>query len=133
MIIRYDFGEKLDLTRLEKQLPFHIGSMRELTYHFVLQKYRIETDIVKTDDSNDLLVGISLSEIWRDEDGEIKKTQIIIPLSDSRFQEMEIIKKIFVIDHYKAHFQSSDKKFIVDTLVLLIKLVHKINGLMVFL
>lgn len=133
MLFRYDFGQKLDLSRFEKQAPHYIGTMQELTYHLVVGAYQITAEIATPDGSNSHHVTLWFSEITRDQDGEIINTKIIIPLSDDRFQELSLIKELFNIDNYKAFITSNDAKSTSETLCRLVKLLHKINGLLVFL
>jgi len=133
MLIRYDFGDKLDLSRFEKQVPQYIGTMREITYHIVLPHYMVNVEIVGVDDSPSHMSTIWLSEVWRDEDGEIKDTKIIVPYLDSRFKEIDFIKDKFQIDNYKAYIYSNSVQATTNMLCRIVKLVHKINGLTAFL
>lgn len=133
MLFRYDFGEKLDLTKFHKQAMHYIGTMRELTYELVLPDYKIHVEIVTLDNSNCHAVSLQFSDIFRDSDKEITGDKIVIPLIDTRFKESKIIQELFTIDNYKAYFDSNSTLDTVDKLSKVIKLVHKINHLKCFL
>lgn len=133
MIIRYDFGTKLDLSLFQKQATRHIGTMHRLIYHIFVKDYRMSIDITTPDDSTTHQVIMSISEIKRDTDGEIKNSSAIFPTQDLRFKELRDITNIFPLDSHEAHFESNNVAKTVEELSAIIKIIHKINGLKVFL
>jgi len=133
MLYRYDFGEKLDLSRFKKQAPHYINSMREVTYDLFMPDYKMSVEISTPDNSTGHIVSLSLYDLDRDDDGDIIRERVIIPLIDTRFREIQPIKDIFKIDHYKAHFDSNSSVDTVEKIAKLLKLLHKINNLKVFL
>lgn len=133
MIIRYDFGTKLDLSLFQKQATRHIGTMHRLVYHIFVKDYRMSIDITTPDDSTTHQVIMSISEIKRDTDGEIKNSSAIFPTQDLRFKELRDITNIFPLDSHEAHFESNNVAKTVEELSAIIKIIHKINGLKVFL
>lgn len=134
MKLRLDFGEKLDLSKFRKQAVFYIRTLPQVNYYLVLPHYEVVAEIIRPEGSQTgRTVTLSLFELVRDTDGEVIDKKTIVPLIDTRFQELEEIKKLFVIDHYKATFDSSSPNDIVDRVCHLLKLVHKINRLKVFL
>lgn len=133
MKFRYDFGEKLDLSLFTKQATHYIGSMRELTYELFLPDYKMEVQIVTPDNCTGHTVSLSIYDIERDSDGDLTEEQVIIPLIDTRFKENKDIKEVFVIDHYKANFDSNNAADTTGKICKLLKLIHKINHLKAFL
>jgi len=133
MIIRYDFGEKLDLSLFKKQATRQIGMMRRSTYNIFVKDYKIVADISTPDDSTNHQVSLTLFEIKRDTDGEIKTAYTIYPYQDTRFKELRDITNIFPLDQHEAHFESNNVAKTVDELSSIIKIIHKINSLKAFL
>lgn len=133
MEFRYDFGEKLDLTRFRKQAIHYMSSMREITYILYLPNYKVIAEITTPDNLPGHLVSIYFSEIIRDSSGTIVSDNAIIPLTDSRFKEIKDIQNLFKIDHYKAYMTSYNSAETVNQICNLLRLVHKINRLKVFL
>lgn len=132
MEFRYDFGEKLDLTRFKKQAPYYIGQMRELTYNCYLADYKVVAEISTPDGSTTHRVSYYFMELTRNPDGTIQDQRAVLPRSDTRFREIKVIQSIFPIDGYKAYFDSNSAQNTVDKLCDLITLVHKINHLKAF-
>lgn len=133
MLYRYDFSEKLDLSRFKKQAPHYISNMREVTYDLFMPDYKMVVEVATPDGCVGHTVSLSIYDIDRDEDGDIIRERVIVPLIDTRFREIQPIKDIFKIDHYKAHFDSNSSVDTVEKITKLLKLLHKINNLKVFL
>lgn len=133
MIIRYDFGEKLDLSKFQKQALRHIASMRQLTYHFFVKDYKLVADISTPDDRTSHEVRLTLFSIHRDNDGEIKSGYAVVPGNDLRFKELSSFNDLFPIDQHEAIFESNNVDKTVKELSDIIKIVHKINSLKAFL
>jgi hypothetical protein len=133
MEFRYDFYEKLDLTKFKKQGAHYIGSMRELTYNFFLPEFKVVAEIITPDNSSGHLVTVYFFELVRAKDRTIEAEKAVIPLIDTRFKEIKDIQSLFKIDHYKANFDSNNAKDTVDKLCNLVRLVFKINSLKAFL
>lgn len=133
MIIRYDFGEKLDLSRFQKQAPRQIGSMRQVTFNFYIKDYLIFADIVTPDDLNTHQVCIKLYRITRNQDKEITRTDIIIPQQDTQFKNIQNIAGLFAANSHQSFFDSNSVDQTVDCLSTFIKTFYKIDGLKVFL
>jgi len=138
MLFTYTFGEKLDLTRFRKQAAHYMGNMNEINYDLYLPHYKIkiESSTVKTKatNSNAHIATISIFDIKRDDDGEIKREEVIFPLLDSRFKESKDIQAVFLInDTYRGNFISNSTQDTVEKLCCVIKLVHKIDHLKAFL
>ena len=133
MLFRYDFAEKLDLSRFKKQASHYISTMREVTYNLFMPDYKMVVEIATPDNSTGHTISLTLYEIEKDKDGDIINERVIIPLIDTRFREISYIKDIFKIDHYKAHFDSNSSTDTVEKICKLLKLIHKINNLKCFL
>jgi hypothetical protein len=133
MQFRIEITEKLDLSKFRKQAAYYTGQMRELSYHFYLPDYKVIVELSTPDDSNYHLAMMWIVEIFRDQDKEIIREQVVIPLLDTRFKESKDIQSLFPNDHYKTIFQSNNVKDTIDKICQLVKLTHKINGLKIFL
>jgi hypothetical protein len=134
MQLRYDFvGDKLDLSRFQKQAIREIGSMRRLTYDLYVKGYKINVDIATPDDSNAHQVTIRLFELKRDENQEIVVGNQLIPANDLRFKELKDVTSIFPIDQHEANFESNNTAKTVQELCSIIRIIYKINNLKAFL
>lgn len=133
MLFRYEFSQKLDLSIFRKQAAHYISNFRELTYHLVLNDFRIEIEIATPDSTNAHLVSMHIADLVRDEDGEIIRATAVFPKSDLRFKEIPEIAEAFPIDHYKASFESNSVSYTVDKICFIAKLLFKINNLKAFL
>ena len=132
MQIRYDVGEKLDLPRMRKQLSRLIGTMPEITFEIYIIGFRVEINIVKCEESSLQDVRLKILNI-KSLGGVIQSSVLITPSLDNRFSELKVIKELFPPGEYAANFQSSSKEEIIDKICPVIKTVHKINNLKVFL
>jgi hypothetical protein len=134
MRLRYDFlGDKIDLSRFQKQIIREIGSMRRLIYDVYVKGYKINVDIVTPDDSNAHQVTIRLFELERDENQEIRVGKQLTPANDLRFKELKDVTNIFPIDQHEANFESNNVAKTAQELCSIIRIIYKINNLKVFL
>lgn len=133
MIIRYDLGDKLDLSRFKKRAPREIATMHRIIYEFYVQGYRISIDIGTPDDSTAHLVELAIMEIKRDGSKEIQSYIAIQPNEDLRFREIPDVAKYFEPFSQTGHFRSSSVEDTVNILSKIIKVVYKINNLKAFL
>ncbi|CAM6004246.1 unnamed protein product [Sphagnum balticum] len=136
MEFRYDFASKtraLDLTRFKRQAPNHIKTIAKLNFLFLLNEFKVVAEVETPAGSHGHSVTVYFFEVTRDKDFDITSEKAIIPLVDTRFKELTGIKEIFTIDHYKAHFDSSNAQETVDKLCNLLRIVHKINQLLIYL
>lgn len=136
MILRYDFGEVLDLSKFQKQALHYINCMPSLTYHFCVSNYRLVAEINKSSDSllDHHTVTFSLFSGNKDADGDIINHNIVVPLSDTRFKEVQEIVSLFTFDASKSDtIISNSAEKTVEKLSRLIRVLHKINKLKAFL
>lgn len=136
MEFRYDFGQKLDLSKFLKQGPYYIGLMREVTYSLYVADFIMRVEIARPANHNAHMVTIYFYEIKRDEDGEIISSEMIIPYHDLRFEGLLDIQEkqgLWSIDQYKAHFDSNSAVQTVEKICKILKFIHKINNLKAFL
>jgi hypothetical protein len=134
MKIRYDFvGDKLDLSRFQKQAAREIAQMRELTYDFYVNGYKLHVDISTVDDRTEHQVVINLYELIKDHVYEIKGVKQLMPANDMRFKEIEDISNIFTDSEYAGAFESNSVSETIKCLSKLITIIYKINGLKAFL
>lgn len=133
MLFRYDFGEKLDITKFNVQARHYIGQIRQIEYHLVLSHYKLVVNIDTPDGITSHLVTVKLSSLNRDKDNEIESEQTIYPLADARFQDLKIFQEIWA-DRYRlvGGWASNSSATTVDKIIVLLKIVHKINNLRAF-
>ena len=133
MQFRYDFGDKLDLTKFRKQAEHYIGTMQRLTYIFFVKDFKVMADIVTPDGCNGHMVTISIREISRDADGELTDQSSIIPLNDLRFKQIKEIKEVFIIDQPEGNFDSNSVTNTINKICCILNIVQRINNLRAFL
>lgn len=147
MIFRYDFGSNLDLSKFKKQSAHYIGRIPNISYHLFLSNYKIIAEINKIDDGSLIQINslsdsipnnlhtttISIYDIIRDNDGEISKSDVVVPLNDIRFKELKQIIEIFPTDHYKGSFASSTSQNTCDKICKIVNILTKIDKLKAFL
>ena|SRR6266404_3603028 len=134
MLFRYDLGQKPDLSKFRKQAMHYIGTMRELSYDLTIPDFRVRVNIATPDDANAHNVSIEIHDIHRDKasSNEIIGSKTVIPMIDTRFNEIKLIQEMFPRDHYVASFVSNSAQETVNRICQLMKLVSKINGLRAF-
>lgn len=133
MLFRYDFDNKLDLSRFTKQAVHYIKSMPEISYQLCVFNFKINSDITKISNKDLYDVNMSLFEIKRDEDGEVSKSKTIYPMQDMRFQDMTDIVSLLPDEHsYVANFQTNNPEQIVAKISGIIKMLNRLNKLKAF-
>lgn len=131
MIFRYDFGKNLDLSRFRKQSTYYIGKLPTLNYHLFVGNYKMIADINVIEEQNLHNVTIAIFDITKDNEGQVKDSNTIVPLMDTRFKEIKEIISIFPND-YMGEFSSDNSEFTSNKLCQLIKILHKIDNLKAF-
>lgn len=132
MIFRYDFGEKLDLSKFVKQASFYIKKYPDTEYHLFTKDFKILFSTEPFSGPN-IFVRITVFSIIRDSDGEISNLERIFLIGDSRFESFNLIPTLFNPYMSEATFQSDSIKDIISKVSELIKIIHKINYLKAFL
>ena len=130
---RYDFGEKLDLSKFAKQAEHYIACWYAISYHIYTQDFIIEASVRPNDSSKTHKVDFSLYELERDSDKSIINKKLLFPLNDTRFSNIEIIIELFARYNDQGQIFSDNVFDIIAKLCQLIKAVHKINHLKAFL
>lgn len=135
MLIRYDFYSKLDLSRFQKQALHYIANMSkmkmsDMTYHLVINDYKIVSDIRKT--NSDYLVALQIFDLKRDGDKDIIESKPVMPMNDPRFNEMKDFKEIFSIDHTTGDFTTDKVEVIIEKLCKMLKMLNKLNAMKAF-
>ena len=134
MLFTYTFGEKLDLTRFQKQAAHYMGSMNEINYHIYLPHYKMTVESAMVANSTAHIATVAIYDIKRDDDGEIKRENAIFPLFDTRFKESKDIQAIFTVnDNYRGSFTSNNTRDTVEKICRVIKYLYKIDILKAFL
>lgn len=128
MNFRYDFGEKLDLSKFQKQATHYAKNQSE--YILVMSHFMIWVKFFQVQ-----RVSIATYDIIKDPDGNIIQKQAIYLGSDDRFQGFKDVQ-FFTRNcppgfEFEVRFAEYDK--IIEQICGLIKIFHKINGLKAFL
>lgn len=132
MLYRYDISDKLDLSRFKKQAPSLIGKMRELTYEFYLDDYKLVAEITTTDSFNNQLITLYFFDITKDDNDNVVSEKIIVPLESLLFKNINFIKSLFINNNYKAYIDSDNVDKTTDIISTIVKLLFKINSLKAF-
>src|SRR6185436_1755457 len=139
MLVRYDFDKILDLSRFRKQFLHYIPKMmvlniEEVKYHFSLRMFQLSVEIRWIENPINHIVKFYISEVLRDGDKEIIAGKNISPLGDTRFQEIKLFKDFFDSNYAtQGLFISYDVLYTVDIVCQIVKFLHKINNLKIFL
>jgi hypothetical protein len=138
MLFRYDFDNKLDLSRFQKQALHYMGTMPEVTYHLFVFDYKMIVDVRKTMPINSkgiepcYLVSLQIFDLKRDQDNEIIESKSILPMNDPRFNEMKDFTQIFSLDHATGDFTCDKVEIIVEKISKMIKMFNKLNTMKAF-
>jgi hypothetical protein len=134
MLFRYDFDNKLDLSRFKKQSLHYIGCMPEVTYQLVVFDYNLTSHIkkIKSEQGINYLSTIQLFDLKRDSENEISESKVILPMNDPRFQEMKDFIEIFSMDKATGEYISETPEHIVNKLSQFIKMLNKLNMMKAF-
>lgn len=139
MLFRYDFDKNLDLSKFKKQFLHYISKMvslniSEIRYHFSLRMFQLSVEIKWIENPINHIVKFYISEVSRDSDKEIISGKNISPLRDTRFQEIKLFKDFFDTNYAtQGSFVSYNIQHTADTICQIVKLLHKINDLKIFL
>jgi len=137
MQFRYDFvGDKLDLSRFKKQVNRHLTQYDELEYSFYVLGYKIQANInlfYTLYRPTKYIVKFAISELQRDDDGEVSSYAAIRITEDLRFKEFPDLIKHYATLSSVGEFESNSVDEITDILSILIKIIYKINNLKAFL
>lgn len=126
--------EKVDLSKFQRACKVYMGQMERVEFEIFLKEYTIRIDITQVEGHSQRLVKVEMWDVKRTDDGLIKAQTSIMPLNDGRFQEIKIIKELFV-DQYarQATFEASDAAQAAAKLEMFIRTIFKVNNLKVFL
>lgn len=134
MFLRYDFGEKLDLSKFRKQCKYYIDQNYEMRYWMIFPRYKMVVDITKFKESLAVhQVDLAIYDIVKKDDGTVIGEASIAPASDDRFKSFESVRQIFMPNLNKTSFGCNNSDVIADKICSIIKIVHKIDGLKAFL
>jgi hypothetical protein len=133
MLFTIQVGEKLDLSKFRKHATHYIGQMREIHYHIYLPDYKVTAELATADNETSHIGYLWIEDIKRDQDNEIIECKMIYPSADTRFKESKDIQSLFPGSYWKSLINSNSVTETVDKICRMVKLVHKINGLRVFL
>lgn len=135
MKFRYDFGQKIDLTRFRKQSLHYIKAHSENNWEFYISSYRVFFTSQHYG-NNVYQFGLELQELKKDEDGNISESINVRPMQNTKFKEAKCFL-IFYDPSNKYEVVSSivspDIEYIIDSLIDLLKYISKIENLKAFL
>ena len=134
MDLRFDFNDKIDYNKLKSQNVHHTKINVQLNTTVYLPNYRIIfMGTHPMDGSNSYTLSISFQDIRKDQNAVLIKADNIFPMNDSRFKEMKLIKELFLEHTHTAIYYSANLAEITNTIVELVKILHKIDHLKAFL
>jgi hypothetical protein len=134
MIIRYDFGKTLDVSKFKVQAEHYISQINPLTYYLEIGNYELVVDVARIEDHSNHMAALEIFSLSKDADGEVLFKNKLNPNSDTLFKEFKIIQEIFDNPNIKTgHFTSSSNKVSVEKIINLINILFKIEKLKVFL
>lgn len=128
MLLRYDFlGDKLDLSLFRKQAKYYMSTINIIDYNFYCKNYKIDAYINKIDDYYN--VDFSIIEYEYDNFSVIQ-SKVLAPRDDLKFKNIRKIIEYFPQYSTIGHFKSYDVNSIIDSLSDLIKMIYKINSML---
>jgi hypothetical protein len=131
MLFRYDFGEKIDLSKFKKQVPYFISKSDVTSFDIYFKDYSIKFEIFYDHILYKIITDIYL--LNKDIDGKIINHEIIFPLEDYKFMNFKEIKEFFLPTAYRSVKNFSDIKEMVDKIAAIIRIIHCVNNLKTFL
>jgi hypothetical protein len=131
MIFRYDFGDKLDLSKFRKQAEHYLSRMPNIQYDIFTKDYYISIVAKTEEDSRLQIIYISINDVSRDL-GEITYCKAVVPTNDTRFQGFKDLVALYDPGYTAAVITNYNSKDTTNILCDIIKIVHKINSLKVF-
>lgn len=135
MNFRYDFGQKIDLTKFRKQALHYIKASSENSWEFYISDYRICFTSVRIANES-YTFQLEIQELKRDGDGNISDRINVRPMTNTKFMDAQCFHVFFDPNNkyqITSSIDSSDVEFIVDSLITAIKYLFKIEKLKVFL
>lgn len=134
MQFRYDFvGDKLDLSRLKKQINRHLIQHDVIEYSFYVLGYKIQANIYLVEGTTKHIIKFIVAELQRDDDGEVLSYAAIRVTEDLRFKEFPDLIKYYSTLSSIGELESNSIDEISNILSTLIKIIYKINNLKAFL
>lgn len=130
--LRYDLGEKLDLSGFAKQAEHYIDCWYEIFYHIYTKDFLIEVHIRPKEFNRPHIIDFSVYKISRDNSNCVTKKDLLFPLDDSRFSNIDIIRELYSNYNDQGQIISTNVFDIVAKLCYFIRVIHKINHLKAF-
>lgn len=124
MYFRYDFDQKLDLSKFRKSAEFYLSTQPSIKYDFYLSDFRIGAYIQQLANHQhklELIIEEKLSINYK----------LLIPSQDDRFKEIKLFQK-FPIDFYQLEEASNSVKQTINTICDFVIFIHKINNIRIF-
>ena len=126
MHLRYDLKNKLDLVNFEKQSSFFLNK-EDCVFSFYLSDFAISFNVIKNE--SDFKVETSISELGKENKNGDVFYKSVVPCIDPRFSELDLFNEIFPQGSSQGVFNKNCKQDVLDAIVFIVKLMHKINKL----
>lgn len=138
MELRYDFGDKLDLSKFRKQLHhfisvLHLEEDPQLHLHVYVKYYKIYFLISQKNNSNEHSTLIRIFDYASNLNGDIISYSCIVPSKDLKLKSFSDIINLFQVDCSDGLFNSNSVDYTIRILCKIINICSKINSLKVFL
>lgn len=135
MKFRYDFGQKIDLTKFRKQALHYIKAHSENKWEFHISIYRVFFASVHRGNKM-YRFELELQEFEKDNNGDISKCINVRPGLDTKFNEVKCFH-VFYDPNNKYQIVGStnslDIELIIDSLIYILKYISKVENLKAFL
>lgn len=135
MNFRYDFANKLDLSKFRKQAIHYSSTQLVNCWEFYLPLHKVEfsTELLQR---NFFEFKVKIFKLTKDELGDVIQIDKIYPNSDSLFEESECFHIYFNVKSKYAdegELLTGDVEYAVDSFINILKYLSKINRLKAFL
>jgi hypothetical protein len=129
MHLRYDLKNKLDLSNFERQALVFLNK-EECIFSFYLTDFAVLFSVNKNIDAeSEFKVKVSLSEIDKTHKSSDSVYININPLTDFRFNNLEIIHELYTNPASPSTCIKTSKQDVIEFINFTVRLLHKINKL----
>lgn len=140
MIFNFSFNDSLDFTKFKKQSNhyLYVFKDRDIEYNLSVSNYKLVckahamTSNTNKVNINSRLVSVKILEITKDKDGDVINGQLIVPSSNNLFKDIKQINDLFQPHENIGEYFASSTTEIVDFMCRTVKLLSKVNNLLVF-
>ncbi len=130
MNFRFDFQEKLDLTKFKNRLIYSNIDQKECLFNIFLKTFNI--NIVFKIDQPYHKIEITIYRLNRNKNDTISNLDVIIPEQNVMLKDIFLFKEIWKPTEFLGQFKSLNINNTVDKVSNIIEILFKIDGLKVF-